>query len=196
MGVRSVFARCVEQQQQEHEHIVQYPVKRHRGEPGHTQDTQTQTHKTHGPHRRTSQPSKPTNNTQPARQRDDRSRGRQATQQPHPVGKIATNQSQMVANVFGCAPWIHSTGGEVVVFHSNVLFVHSCELTASTKMADLYSLGDEPQRCRVVAYQAVPLVGTAKGEKDDLYITPQKVVVLGLGAEAGAVGGRVCRRGT
>jgi len=56
-------------------------------------------------------------------------------------------------------------------------------------MADLYSLGEEPQRCRVVAYQAVPLVGTAKGEKDDLYITPQKVVVLGLGAEAGAVGG-------
>ena len=56
-------------------------------------------------------------------------------------------------------------------------------------MADLYSLGDEPQRCRVVAYQAVSLVGTAKGEKDDLYITPQKVVVLGLGAEAGAVGG-------
>ena len=32
------------------------PVKRHRGEPGHTRDTRA-----HGSHRRTSQPSKPTN---------------------------------------------------------------------------------------------------------------------------------------
>ncbi len=55
-------------------------LQRHRGEPGHTGHTRdTRTHegtRTFGPHRRTSQPSKPTNNTQPARQRDDRSRGR------------------------------------------------------------------------------------------------------------------------
>ena len=65
------------------------PVKRHRGEPGHTRDTRdTRTHgtrgrtKAHGPHRRTSQPSKPTNNTYPARQRDDRSRGRLNSRRP------------------------------------------------------------------------------------------------------------------
>jgi hypothetical protein len=65
------------------------PVKRHRGEPGHTRDTRdTRTHgtrgrtKAHGPHRRTSQPSKPTNNTHPARQRDDRSRGRLNSRRP------------------------------------------------------------------------------------------------------------------
>ena len=38
--------------------------------------------KAHGPHRRTSQPSKPTNNTHPARQRDDRSRGRLNSRRP------------------------------------------------------------------------------------------------------------------
>ena len=52
------------------------------GEPGHTRDTHGTRGRTkaHGPRRRTSQPSKPTNNTHPARQRDDRSRG--PTQQP------------------------------------------------------------------------------------------------------------------
>jgi hypothetical protein len=58
------------------------PIKRHRGEPGHTRDTHGTRGRTraHGSHRRTSQPSKvpnpPTHKTQPARQRDDRSRGR------------------------------------------------------------------------------------------------------------------------
>ena len=68
------------------EYDVVRAVKRHRGEPGHTRDThgtrgRTKAHRryrrAHGPHAgRTSQPSKPTNNTHPARQRDDRSRGR------------------------------------------------------------------------------------------------------------------------
>ena len=61
------------------------PGKRHRGEPGHTHGTRGRT-RAHGSHQRTSQPSKPTY-TQPARQRDDRSRGRlnsamQQRQQP------------------------------------------------------------------------------------------------------------------
>jgi hypothetical protein len=56
---------------------TRYPVKRHRGEPGHTRDTRdTRTHKG----TRTTQTNlttiQPTNNTHPARQRDDRSRGR------------------------------------------------------------------------------------------------------------------------
>ena len=58
------------------------PCERYRfKDTGGSRDTQD-THgtrgrtKAHGPHRRTSQPSKPTNNTQSARQRDDRSRGR------------------------------------------------------------------------------------------------------------------------
>jgi len=38
--------------------------------------------KAHRPHRRTSQPSKPTSNTHPARQRDDRSRGRLNSRRP------------------------------------------------------------------------------------------------------------------
>ena len=52
------------------------PVKRYRGEPGHTRDTHG-THgrtRAHGSHRRTSQPSKP--NDTPARPRDGRNRGR------------------------------------------------------------------------------------------------------------------------
>jgi hypothetical protein len=64
------------------------PVKRHRTHTGHTRvDTRhdTRAHKGHTDHtdeRRTSQPSKPTNNTQPARQRDDRSRGRLNSRRP------------------------------------------------------------------------------------------------------------------
>ena len=54
------------------------------GEPGHTRDTRDTRARTkaNGPHRRTSQPSKPTNNTHPARQRDDRSRGRLNSRRP------------------------------------------------------------------------------------------------------------------
>ena len=60
------------------------PVKRHRGEPGNSREIHgTRGHtKAHGPRRRTSQPSKPTNNTHPARQRDDRSRGRLNSHRP------------------------------------------------------------------------------------------------------------------
>ena len=47
---------------------------------GHTRATRGRT-RAHGPHRRTSQPAKPTN-TQPARQRDDRSRGRLNSRKP------------------------------------------------------------------------------------------------------------------
>ena len=45
------------------------PVKRHRGEPGHTQDTRALHGRTraHGSHRRTSQPSQPTSNAPAAR---------------------------------------------------------------------------------------------------------------------------------
>ena len=52
------------------------PVKRHRGEPGHTRDTHGTRGRTraHGTHRQTSQPSKP--NDTPARTRDGRNRGR------------------------------------------------------------------------------------------------------------------------
>ena len=52
------------------------PVKRHRGEPGHTRDTHGTRGRTraHGTHRQTSQPSKP--NDTPARPRDGRNRGR------------------------------------------------------------------------------------------------------------------------
>ena len=56
------------------------PVKRHRGGRD-THGTRGHT-EAHGPHRRTSQPSKPTNNTQPACQRDDRSRGRLKSRRP------------------------------------------------------------------------------------------------------------------
>ena len=68
------------------------PVKRHRGEPGHTRDTRdTRTHKgTRTTHRRTSQPSKPTNNTHPARQRDDRSHGRLKSQNSRRPGADRT----------------------------------------------------------------------------------------------------------
>jgi len=48
---------------------------------GDTHGTRGRT-KAHGPRRRTSQPSKPTNNTHPARQRDDRSRGRLNSHRP------------------------------------------------------------------------------------------------------------------
>ena len=41
------------------------------------------------------------------------------------------------------------------------------------------AIGFEPQPSHVVAYHAQQLVGTARGERDDLYITPKKVVVLG-----------------
>ena len=54
------------------------PVKRHRGEPGHTRDTQAHT-RTHGGHSRTSQPSKP--NDTPARPRDSRNPKPRPTQQ-------------------------------------------------------------------------------------------------------------------
>ena len=63
---------------------VHVPVKRHRGEPGHSRDTHGTRGRTKalGPHRRTSQPSKPTNNAHPARQRDDRSHGRLNSRRP------------------------------------------------------------------------------------------------------------------
>ena len=48
-----------------HKEFLQVPVKRHRGEPGHTRDTRA-----HGSHRRTSQPSKPTMQTTAVRSRD------------------------------------------------------------------------------------------------------------------------------
>ena len=67
-----------------------YPVKRHRGEPGHTRDTHGTRGLTraHGTHRQTPQPSKP--NDTPARPRDGRNRGRlksagQARSRPHPA---------------------------------------------------------------------------------------------------------------
>jgi hypothetical protein len=70
----------------------------------HTRDTATHgtrgRTKAHGPHRRTSQPSKPTNNTHPARQRDDRSRGRLnirrpgADRSPRPTQKRARGRPQ------------------------------------------------------------------------------------------------------
>jgi len=66
------------------------------GEPGHTHGTRGRT-KAHGPHRRTSQPSKPTNNTQPARQRDDRSRGRLKSRRPgvdRPRGRLRRGHPQ------------------------------------------------------------------------------------------------------
>ena len=53
-----------------HDPPIRVPVKRHRGEPGHTRDTHG-THgrtRAHGSHRQTSQPSKP--NDTPARPRD------------------------------------------------------------------------------------------------------------------------------
>ena len=63
------------------------PVKRHRGEPGHTRDAHGTRGRTraHGSHRRTSQPSKPTNTQpahEPARQRDGRNRGRLNSRRP------------------------------------------------------------------------------------------------------------------
>jgi len=63
------------------------PVKRHRGEPGHTRDTRRTRGRTKA-HRRISQPTKPTNNTHPARQRDDRSRGRLNSRKPEAVGSL------------------------------------------------------------------------------------------------------------
>ncbi len=77
------------------------PVKRHRGEPGHSRDTHGRT-RTHGPHRRTSQPSKPTN-AQPARQRDDRSRGRlnsRSAASPEPTAPRGRSYREFHPGVF------------------------------------------------------------------------------------------------
>ena len=49
------------------------------------------------------------------------------------------------------------------------------------------SIGAEPQPCTVGVYHAQPLVGTVRGERDDLNLTTKKVVVLGL--EKGGKGG-------
>ena len=43
-----------------------------------------------------------------------------------------------------------------------------------------HSIGVEAQPCTVSVYHAQALVGTVRGERDDLYLTPTKVVVLGL----------------
>jgi hypothetical protein len=69
----------------------QVPVKRHRGEPGHTRDTHGTRGRTkaHGPRRRTSQPSKPTNNTDIPHVRSSARRPKpRPTQQPQARSRL------------------------------------------------------------------------------------------------------------
>ena len=55
------------------------------------------------------------------------------------------------------------------------------------------NIGVEPQPCTVSVYHAQPLVGVARGEKDDLFFAPKKVTIVGL---EGKQAGRASKSGT